>query len=181
VFVANDRAEFDREIARLVVLKHPCAIRILEGSDGRDSTWGEIQMELAQNRGLDCLLDRARRDNSTILQNPTQMGTLIYLIVLGMRYVHSRKIIHRDLKPAHILLDDCWRPKITDFGLSRHESAEGPPTAVTGTIRYRAPEQWAELAPHTRKTDVFLHLAWFCMRSSPERQFSPHRRHRCLS
>jgi serine/threonine protein kinase len=74
---------------------------------------------------------------------------------MGMRYVHAQDILHRDLKPSNILLDKDWRAKISDFGLSRPISADGPPTENTGTVCYAAPEQLSPNSPHTTKTDVF--------------------------
>jgi hypothetical protein len=153
--VANAWNTFIREVESMVKLRHPCVIRIHGWANSRHSACGEIHMEFAQNYGLDHLLDLVRLGHPTILRTPTGKGRLICQIVLGMRYVHAQGIIHRDLKPGNILLDEHWGPKISDFGLSRFESVEGPPTANTGTVWYAAPEQLVEDAPHTKKTDVF--------------------------
>jgi serine/threonine protein kinase len=155
IFVGDSRDTLIGEVDSLAKLHHPCVIRIFGWSDGQHSTWGEIHMEFAPNRSLEDLLERARTGIPTVLQNPTAKAKLICGIVLGMRYVHSQGILHRDIKPANILLDEKWRPKISDFGVSRPESADGPPTADTGTVWYAAPEQLEENMPHTRKTDVF--------------------------
>jgi serine/threonine protein kinase len=72
-----------------------------------------------------------------------------------MRYIHSQGVIHRDLKPANILLDEHWRPKISDFGMCRLESVDSPATGRAGTLWYAAPEQTVDDEPHTKKTDVF--------------------------
>jgi serine/threonine protein kinase len=70
-----------------------------------------------------------------------------------MQYVHSHGIIHRDLKPSNILLDEQWRGKISDFGLSRVLSGEGLPSAGIGTPFYAAPEQLT--SKYDGKVDVF--------------------------
>jgi hypothetical protein len=151
----SDRATLIWEVESLVKLNHPRIIRILRWSDRDDSSFGEIHMELARNDSLSALLECHRFGRPTPLGTATGKALLICDIVLGMRYVHSQGILHRDLKPSNILLDDNWRAKISDFGVSRPISAEDPPTADTGTIGYAAPEQLVENAPHTTKTDVF--------------------------
>lgn len=43
-------------------------------------------------------------------------------ILLGVRYIHSKKIVHRDLKPANILIKligDDIKIKLSDFGCSK--------------------------------------------------------------
>jgi cyclin-dependent kinase 2 len=66
---------------------------------------------------------------------------LMYQIINGINYCHSRRIIHRDLKPQNLLIDKKGNVKIADFGLAR---AFGIPiktlTHEIETLWYRAPE-----------------------------------------
>jgi serine/threonine protein kinase len=60
-----------------------------------------------------------------------------------MAYLHTRSppILHLDLKSPNILIDDRWRVKITDFGLSRtRHSTYVSSTAQGGTPEWMAPE-----------------------------------------
>ena len=70
---------------------------------------------------------------------------------------HERGIVHCDLKPANILLDECGRIRVTDFGLARSLAGDTPWTAeVEGTAPFMAPEQASRCwGPIDRRTDVY--------------------------
>ena len=72
---------------------------------------------------------------------PYQIKLLIYQLINGINYCHSRRIIHRDLKPQNLLIDKAGNLKIADFGLARAFSL--PIKTLTHeieTLWYRAPE-----------------------------------------
>merc|ERR1719262_2145749 len=45
--------------------------------------------------------------------------TLLYNLLVGLKYVHSAGVYHRDLKPANCLVNQNCSVKICDFGLAR--------------------------------------------------------------
>lgn len=57
----------------------------------------------------------------------------------GIQYLHSMRIIHRDIKSHNFLVDDDWRVKVADFGISKVLDTD---TAFTqcGTTGWVAPE-----------------------------------------
>eukprot|EP01114_Cavostelium_apophysatum_P011195 TRINITY_DN2539_c0_g2_i2.p1 TRINITY_DN2539_c0_g2~~TRINITY_DN2539_c0_g2_i2.p1 ORF type:complete len:1198 (+),score=392.63 TRINITY_DN2539_c0_g2_i2:210-3803(+) len=62
----------------------------------------------------------------------------------GIIYLHSREppIIHRDLKTSNLLIDNRFRCKIADFGISRMKSilTQSYATSLVGTPAYMSPE-----------------------------------------
>ena len=40
----------------------------------------------------------------------------------ALTVLHGANLVHRDIAARNVLLDDKWRPVLTDFGLSRTAS-----------------------------------------------------------
>lgn len=78
----------------------------------------------------------------------------------GLEYLHdiaNPPIIYRDFKASNILLDECFNPKLSDFGLAKLGPAKGEDhvsTRVMGTYGYCAPE-YAMTGQLTSKSDVY--------------------------
>ena len=77
----------------------------------------------------------------------------------GLSYLHHEcrhKIIHLDVKPQNILLDNQFRAKVADFGMSKLYDQEMTKvvTQMRGTPGYLAPE-WLLQAGVTVKCDVY--------------------------
>lgn len=74
--------------------------------------------------------------------------TLLYNLLIGLKYVHSAGIYHRDLKPANCLVNQDCSVKICDFGLARTvgkpESTQRLPTSP------RDDSQPVVSVPHTK-------------------------------
>ncbi|XP_024982801.1 chitin elicitor receptor kinase 1-like [Cynara cardunculus var. scolymus] len=77
----------------------------------------------------------------------------------GLEYIHEHTVpmyIHRDIKSANILIDQNFRAKVADFGLTKlTEVGSGSlQTRLVGTFGYMPPEyaQYGEVSP---KVDVY--------------------------
>ncbi|KAJ4950419.1 hypothetical protein NE237_027251 [Protea cynaroides] len=80
-------------------------------------------------------------------------------IARGLAYLHeecSTQIIHCDIKPQNILLDDFFRPRISDFGLAKLLMPDQvlTRTGIRGIKGYVAPE-WFRSMRITTKVDVY--------------------------
>ena len=123
-----------REARTLATLSHPniAAVHALE-TDGHRSC---LVMEYIDGETLAECIHRAP------LAVPQVIGLGIAMAE-ALAQAHERGVVHRDIKPANILLARDGKPKLTDFGIARVESAptQTSGAALIGTIPYMSPEQ----------------------------------------
>ena len=59
-------------------------------------------------------------------------------------YLHEKQLLHRDIKPDNVLIDNDWRPVLSDYGFARKRETSAAMT-ICGTEEYMAPEMiWGE-------------------------------------
>lgn len=104
-----------REISILSKLQHNNVVRLLEiVAPPSMHTFDElyIVMELADS-------DLKKLCKQDVTLTPLHINTLLYNLLVGLKYIHSAGIYHRDLKPANCFVNQDCTVKIGDFGLSR--------------------------------------------------------------
>ncbi len=109
-----------REIKLLRMLKHANIVKLLDlRANDADPRFVSICLVLDLGEvSLKKLLKSAR-----YLQ-PAQVQTLMYQILVSLKYMHSAGVIHRDLKPGNVLLYPDCTLKLCDFGLARCISSD---------------------------------------------------------
>merc|ERR1712226_1043957 len=66
-----------------------------------------------------CDSDLKKLCRTDVSLQDAHVSTLLYNLLVGLKYLHSAGIYHRDLKPANCLVNQDCTVKICDFGLSR--------------------------------------------------------------
>jgi mitogen-activated protein kinase 1/3 len=157
-----------REISILSRLQHEHVVQIYDvaapGEGARLFDELYIVMELASS-------DLKKLCRVDVTLSPVHISTMLYNLLVGLRYIHSAGILHRDLKPANVLVNRDCTVKICDFGLARAlgEEAveeESPDAAQPGSAKrtltghvvtrwYRAPELILLQENYTEAIDVW--------------------------
>ncbi|KAJ4727314.1 Tyrosine-protein kinase [Melia azedarach] len=146
------------EVQFLGVLEHPNLVKLIGycAVDGERGIQRLLVYEFMPNRSLeDHLFNRAF---------PTLPWKTRLQIILGaaegLAYLHEGlevQVIYRDFKSSNVLLDENFKPRLSDFGLAREGPLAGHThvsTAVVGTYGYAAPD-YIETGHLTAKSDVW--------------------------
>jgi serine/threonine-protein kinase len=106
-------------------------------------------MEYIRGKTLDQILE-ARRAKPVDERRALSWALQICRAIHFLSVQKPRPIVFRDLKPSNIMVDNCGRIKLIDFGIARFfKDDQSEDTYVYGTPGYAAPEQYG-----TGQTDV---------------------------
>lgn len=138
--------DFIREMRQLSKLRHPCVVQLMGAVVERGMAPMIVMEYLEQNSLYDLL------HNETVILENEQLVPILQDITKGMRFLHATvpKVIHGDLKAQNVLVDNKFRAKVADFGLTQ-KSFMG----VTGSPYWLAPEVLRGEETNSTASDVY--------------------------
>ncbi|XP_061357686.1 probable serine/threonine-protein kinase PBL19 [Gastrolobium bilobum] len=146
------------EVQFLGVVEHPNLVKLIGycALDGERGIQRLLVYEYMPNQSLEFHLFNKAYD-------PLPWKTRLEIALgaaQGLSYLHEEleiQVIYRDFKSSNVLLDENFKPKLSDFGLAREGPVAGDThvsTAVMGTNGYAAPD-YIETGHLTAKSDVW--------------------------
>ena len=140
-------SRFIDEMCLLSKLRHPCITTVMGAViPSEKNAEPQLVMELMRHGSLFDLLH-----NDTLVLEGDILLSIMRDIVSGMRFLHAAEppVIHGDLKAANVLIDENFKAKVADFGLSQKRQM-----GMVGTPFWMAPELLRG-ENCTRESDVY--------------------------
>lgn len=103
-----------RELAILTRLNSRSVVRVHDIVIPPRQDFDELYIVLEM-----CDSDLKKLVRTDVFLTVPMVNTLLYNLLVGLKYIHSAGIYHRDLKPANVLVNQNCDVKICDFGLAR--------------------------------------------------------------
>lgn len=150
--------QWKAEVQFLAIVEHLNLVKLIGycSIDGERGIQRLLVYEFMPNKSLeDHLFSRALPVLPWNLRLQIVLGT-----AEGLAYLHDGlevQVIYRDFKASNVLLDNEFKPKLSDFGLAREGPSAGNThvsTTVVGTHGYAAPD-YIETGHLTTKSDVW--------------------------
>lgn len=127
-----------REVSILARLRHEYVVQLYDViAPGNSPNFEELYLIMEI-----CDSDLKKLCRTDVTLTPLHINTLLYNLLVGVKYLHSAGIYHRDLKPANCLVNQDCAVKICDFGLSRAIGGEiAQQNAEMSTVEQAQPQR----------------------------------------
>lgn len=145
----TDKKHFLSEVNLLVNLRHPNIIFFIGITMERNSF--SIITEYMKQKSLKNVLD-----NKKIPLSDSQLINFCLDSALALWYMHSRNppVLHRDIKSSNCLLDEFYRLKLCDLGLSKVFDKNFKKTDTKANTYWMSPEALLTNT-FTEKSDIY--------------------------
>jgi len=143
------RERFEREARLTASIEHPNVVPVYAAGD-QD---GHLYLVMRYVPGTD-LQDLLKREGRL---EPTRAAAIVAQVADALDAAHAAGLVHRDVKPANVLVAARDHVYLSDFGITRVQSAE---TRITdsgnwiGTVDFMSPEHLCG-EPTDARSDVY--------------------------
>ena len=97
-----------------------------------------LQLEYCQYGSIRDIIKHARKKDIVMTEN--EISSVIYMVLLGIKFIHSKKLINRDIKGRNILITKDGEVKLCDFGICRFYHKNKMKEIRGGSPYWMAPE-----------------------------------------
>lgn len=159
--------DFINEVASICKTSHVNVVTLLGFC--LDGTKKALIYEFMSNGSLEKFIQNHNKESEKAEKTTTSpslswenLHQIAVGIARGLEYLHkgcNTRILHFDIKPHNILLDETYRPKISDFGLAKLSTKDESIISMSnarGTVGYVAPEVFNKsFGGVSHKSDVY--------------------------
>merc|ERR1711962_316279 len=155
----NDKVleEFFKEINTMKELNHPNLIQLFAYTTGNKEGNFMIQEFMAEG-DLKNYLQKLKKDEKRMKAETKIWSKLLSWnieVARGMERLESLELVHRDLAARNVLLDQFFRAKVADFGLSMKPSEGRRPRGEKLPVKWTSPEGLFDSDGFTSQGDVW--------------------------
>lgn len=140
---------FEREVAALRQLTHPCIVKILDVQKTADSFF--YTMEYVEGKSVrKWMQQRGRLEFGSVVR-------VLSLMAHGLEHAH-KVTVHRDISPENVMVMKDGSVRLLDFGLAKLSDVHANLTMVgvsLGKLAYMSPEQRTSATDVDCRADIY--------------------------